>query len=521
MGLPQYLRVIIQRYSSAVSVVPPRTGRFFIDYNGIIHNAAAACARDTPNAVTDEDVILKTLLITRELILKINPTEMVMVAIDGMPPYSKIVQQRSRRFMSVWRRKQIGEINAWDTNAITPGTRFMSKLAVRLSELNDGSLSCPVIISDSNQPGEGEAKIFDFIHNNSVVEREEHDVIFGADGDLLVRAMLCPETTKISILRDEKNNATIIDINRLKMGVEIDMGNGRHGVLDYPFLIELVGNDFIPPLTYMNKKHFAIPFLMGIYRDQVASKNKFLITIDDEGRYDIDWNAFFSILSIIGHQEDGRFPTSHEQFMSSTPNRRMSNHEKFDNFPLFHKYPGEGSIVPRSPGWRKQYYYHLLGFAQHIEERNRACVPYLQGVKWVMDYYYNRSASTGWSYPYGYSPTAIDLSSFLQTLLKQDPIEMDRLFFDVLNKKFITDDTQFQLLLVLPPQSKHLLPDCLHAIMEDPAQCCTAFYPINFKIMTYLKRYMWECHPMLPELDINLLHARFDVINEPRKRYLL
>ena len=59
---------------------------------------------------------------------------------------------------------------AWDSNAITPGTPFMDLLAqslrywvVQKMNTDPGWKQLEVIISDASVPGEGEHKIVDFI----------------------------------------------------------------------------------------------------------------------------------------------------------------------------------------------------------------------------------------------------------------------------------------------------------------------------------------------------------------------
>jgi 5'-3' exonuclease len=59
-----------------------------------------------------------------------------------------------------------------------------------------------------------------------------------------------------------------------------------------------------------------------------------------------------------------------------------------------------------------------------------------------------------------------------------------------------------QLLLVLPPQSKGLLPEHLQKVMTDINYGCLHYYPKDFKVMTFLKNKMWECNPLIPNINV-------------------
>ena len=59
-----------------------------------------------------------------------------------------MIQQKQRRFNN--------DKKLWDTNAISPGTKFMDKLNLKLKEIK---YNFKIIISDSNEPGEGEHKL--------------------------------------------------------------------------------------------------------------------------------------------------------------------------------------------------------------------------------------------------------------------------------------------------------------------------------------------------------------------------
>ena len=55
----------------------------------------------------------------KECISLTNVTDLIYIAIDGPCPRTKMEQQRQRRL------KSSQEYKIWDTNQITPGTRFM------------------------------------------------------------------------------------------------------------------------------------------------------------------------------------------------------------------------------------------------------------------------------------------------------------------------------------------------------------------------------------------------------------
>lgn len=86
------------------------------------------------------------------------------ICADGVAPTAKIIQQRKRRYLNIYRNKLDKDyINkpVWDTNAITPGTSFMKKLNVYMNnKIRYSTHNIEIIYSGSNESGEGEHKIF-------------------------------------------------------------------------------------------------------------------------------------------------------------------------------------------------------------------------------------------------------------------------------------------------------------------------------------------------------------------------
>jgi 5'-3' exonuclease len=66
-------------------------------------------------------------------------------------------------------------------------------------------------------------------------------------------------------------------------------------------------------------------------------------------------------------------------------------------------------------------------------------------------------------------------------------------------------NTNLQLLIVLPMESKHLLDEKYQKYMEDSKMGLRHLYPKTYRIHTFLKTHLWECVPDLPTISIDQL----------------
>lgn len=172
---------------------------------------------------------------TERVVRMVRPRKLLFMAIDGVAPRAKMNQQRSRRFRAAqeardkeqerqeaileWQSRGrpvseslLNKQEAWDSNAITPGTPFMDLLAASLRYWvaqkmnNDPSWSgLQVIISDASVPGEGEHKIMDYIRR--IRSAPEHDantrhVVYGLDADLIMLSLATHEPY-FKVLRED------------------------------------------------------------------------------------------------------------------------------------------------------------------------------------------------------------------------------------------------------------------------------------------------------------------------------
>ena len=59
-----------------------------------------------------------------------------------------------------------------------------------------------------------------------------------------------------------------------------------------------------------------------------------------------------------------------------------------------------------------------------------------------------------------------------------------------------------QLLMVLPPQSSHILPESYRALTQEIDSPLVVYYPSQFKLDTLHVNLLWECNPLLPIMEL-------------------
>lgn len=141
------------------------------------------------------------------------------------------------------------------------------------------------------------------------------------------------------------------------------------------------------------------------------------------------------------------------------------------------------------PGFRERYYKAKCYVSDaEIEPLRKGMVrSYVEGVSWVLLYYYQGCASWDWYYPYHYAPFASDF--FDITNIK---VEFE------LGKPFLPYE---QLMSVLPAASGHTLPAIFRPLMSEPDSPIIDFYPTEFPIDMNGKKMSWQGISLLPFID--------------------
>ena len=547
MGIPSYFSYIVKNHPKIIKKYFKdvlKVDNLYLDCNSIIYDAYGKMTFDPKSSVLTETI---GLTIIQQVIAKIEyyisivePQKTVIIAFDGVAPVAKLEQQRQRRYKS-WYQNDISrqifkkvDTNAWNTAAITPGTIFMSELNSLIQKhfatikfLNNTPLN--ILVSGSNEAGEGEHKLFDYIRKNPEKHSEETSVIYGLDADLIMLSINhLPISPKIYLFREtphfiqsidsslEPEANYFLDIPELTNAIIGYMNSNQlddsekpnsnstmayNKVYDYIFICFFLGNDFLPHFPAINIRTGGTDKMLNAYRATIKP---------DENLTDgktINWANVRKLISFLAKQEEQFIIAEHKlrdrgennsRHFSKNVNKTSSLKSQGldDEFKKFELTPTtdrelEKYINPFKPNWQQRYYRGLLGIRSDTTGQitKDVSINYLQGLEWTMKYYTTGCADWRWQYKYSYPP-------LLQDLIKHVPLFPTEF---VLEKPFNPVTEIVQLCYVLPKHSLNLLPKNLGQVLQKNYK---DWYRADCEFVWAYCRYFWESHVQMNDIDI-------------------
>jgi 5'-3' exonuclease len=108
-----------------------------MDCNSIIYDAFRDIEKNySPQQGPIETLIINTVIANiKKYVYMIKPSEYLYIAFDGVAPFAKMEQQRTRRYKSQFmtQNAETSTTNQiWNSAAITPGTNFMNTLSEKI-----------------------------------------------------------------------------------------------------------------------------------------------------------------------------------------------------------------------------------------------------------------------------------------------------------------------------------------------------------------------------------------------------
>ena len=565
MGVPGLFSSLIKEYNNADTEIIKKNiendlpNHLYLDFNCALYTALYA----NPGIKTEETLILYIIEYLETLCKIIPDLVFIYIAIDGCPPYAKVVQQKDRRHHSVCKKNRTNKINQTfgsdidktnvnneiDTNIFTPGTAFMYKLSLAIKKSlktndtfnnnknNIKNTSKTFIFSDSSLPGEGEHKILHHLKlashlaidgNNDekhLYGTNHNTIIYGLDGDLIfLSTILKKQNTYLFREANEYGNLASVHEGKKFLFMDISVLSDsiiesfkrynptidkelKHRFLDdYVFLCMLLGNDFMPKVHWYSIYEKGMEKFLSCYFQIYNHRETFLV---DSTSFQINTEMLCDILFLIKNSEQDSICKLFEKRKKSKIYIKPEMSERERQQMLTDFYPLqpqnlyiEQAIEPTKSNWQQRYYKTCFNMENSPENISMICQIYLKTLVFNFLYYFDECPSWDWYYPYAYAPTFSDV---YEELLKHKNINTTASTSNKLFqfKKSEPIEQQTLLFVVMPLVSRSLIVADASRKMLDPKCPMNIYFPKKYSLNVAFHRYYHECTPIIYRMDID------------------
>uniref|UniRef100_H2SH04 5'-3' exoribonuclease 1 n=1 Tax=Takifugu rubripes TaxID=31033 RepID=H2SH04_TAKRU len=558
MGVPKFYRWISERYPCLSEIVKehqiPEFDNLYLDMNGIIHQCSHPNDEDVHFRISEEKIFADIFHYVEVLFRIIKPCKVFFMAVDGVAPRAKMNQQRGRRFRSAKEAEEKikkaldkGEVlpteARFDSNCITPGTDFMARLQEQLEYFVHNKVSTDklwqnvrVYLSGHETPGEGEHKIMEFIRSENI--KPDHDpntrhCLYGLDADLIMLGLTSHEPN-FSLLREEvrfggkksqkritapeETTFHLLHLSLMREYIDYEFSVLRNHLgsnYDFERIIDdwilmgfLVGNDFIPHLPHLHISHDALPLLYKTYISVLPSLGGYL---NENGNLNLkNFEKYMEKLSEFDREHFSEVFVDLKWFESKVGNKYLNEAAGLAvctsvSLILINTFRDDEEedddlFETEFRQYKRTYYMTKMGVdvvSDDFLAMQAKC--YVEGIQWILHYYYHGVQSWSWYYPYHYAPFLSDIKNVAEL----------KLTFD-LGKPFMPFQ---QLLAVLPAASMELLPEAYRHLMNSENSPIIEYYPHDFKTDLNGKQQEWEAVVLIPFIDERCLLAAMEPWN--------
>jgi 5'-3' exoribonuclease 1 len=513
MGVKHFYLYTKQHFKECLLPKPDRViDNLAIDLNGLFHLCAQKVYR-YGNVTTGPRLLSKPTLtqLCREVCQKIDhqrdfvkPQKRLILCVDGIAGLGKMNQQRQRRF----RAGKESPNRDFDSNAFTPGTELMDYLTKYIDGYIKMMISTSpdwkdleVVYSNEKVPGEGEHKIMQYIKHLN--KPHETLLIYGLDADLIMLGMLLP-IEHVYIFREmEYDVHHTVDINmfrtRLLKLMKWDHTDnedynpeqaphervipGRFSskiaIYDFVLLCFIVGNDFLPTIPSMAILDGTIDLILRLYK-RIGFKHGHIVKQHPQTKkLTFRLNALKEFFKQFAAMEHSMLENKYNEGQSFFPDSLVMQNLTPDS--------NTGRMVLNFRQYKIDYYRKKFGL--EMNQLKALCHKYIDGMDWVLNYYVNAIPDWMWFFPHLYAPFLSDLMDHVD--------DYTPCVFPITQPV----DPFLQLLVVMPPTSKNLLPLAFHQLYDNHSSL-DKYFPATFEINVEGKRKEWEGIVELPLIHI-------------------
>lgn len=169
----------------------------------------------------------------------------------------------------------------------------------------------------------------------------------------------------------------------------------------------------------------------------------------------------------------------------------------------------EDTVKLWEEGYEGRYYEQKFHVApEDVEFRHKVARSYVEGLCWVLLYYFQGCPSWTWYYPFHYAPFAADFVNMEQQVVTFDKGTPARPYE--------------QLMGVMPALSNHTIPPVFHPLMTDDDSPIKDFYPTDFEVDLNGKKFAWQGVALLPFIDqkklLEAMHTKYPMLTPDEVR---